>query len=64
MERTVYTYRYRERKENPDHIIRWCRRNFGNRGEGWDFILASFSGEVHIAIWDPKLEATYLLFKY
>jgi hypothetical protein len=40
------------KNKNGKEVIQWCRRNFGNRGDGWDF-----SGGKHIvvSIWNSKL---------
>jgi hypothetical protein len=38
---------------DPKQVISWCRKNFGDRGDGWDF-----SGGVHkaeVTIWSKKL---------
>ena len=37
--RTQYTYDCVYRKEDPSVIVKWLRRNFGERGNGLDFIL-------------------------
>lgn len=40
-------------KGNPKTVIQWCRRNFGNRGDGWDF---TGGGKiVDVLIWSSKL---------
>lgn len=39
--------------DDPQRVISWCRKNFGDRGDGWDF-----SGGVHkaeVTIWSKKL---------
>ena len=43
-----YVYNCKEKKEDPAIIVKWCRRTFGNRGDGWDFSL--ISGNTHIFI--------------
>jgi len=55
--RTQYTYDCDFRKEDPTKIVKWLRRNFGDRGTGWDFIFNK--GCVIIEIWDPKLKTMY-----
>lgn len=42
---------------DPMQVIKWCRKNFGTRGDGWDF---SGSGKtVDISIWSSKLITMY-----
>ena len=46
---------------DPIKIIKWCRRNFGERGDGWDF---NGSGKkVDIIIWSSKLITMYELWQ-
>jgi hypothetical protein len=52
-----YVYDCKKKKEDPTAIIKWCRRNFGDRGAGWDFLL--ISGNVTLIIWDDKLKFMY-----
>jgi len=40
-------------KGNPIEVISWCRRNFGDRGDGWDFSGSTKSLEV--IIWSSRL---------
>ena len=40
-------------KGEPKEVIKWCRRNFGDRGDGWDFSGGTKSLEV--TIWSKKL---------
>jgi hypothetical protein len=40
-------------KGDPKEVIKWCRRNFGDRGDGWDFSGGTKSLEV--TIWSSKL---------
>ena len=56
-----YIYDCKSRKEDPSVIVKWCRRNFGERGIGWDFLLTS--GNVTIIIWDDKFKTMYELWK-
>mgnify|MGYP003350353866 CR=1 FL=1 len=40
-------------KIEPNDYIKWCRRNFGDRGDGWDF---TGGGKiVDVLIWSSKL---------
>jgi hypothetical protein len=54
-----YVYDCRKKKEDPSIIVKWCRRNFGERGVGWDFLLTS--GNVTIILWDDKFKTIYEL---
>jgi hypothetical protein len=56
-----YVYDCKAKKEDPSVIVKWCRRNFGERGIGWDFLLAS--GNVIIILWDDKFKTMYELWK-
>ena len=56
-----YVYNCKEKKEDPAIIVKWCRRTFGNRGDGWDFSL--ISGNITIEIWHDKLQVMYVLCK-
>jgi hypothetical protein len=40
-------------KGDPKTVIQWCRRNFGDRGDGWDFSGGTKSLEV--TIWSSRL---------
>lgn len=40
-------------KGDAKEIIKWCRRNFGNRGDGWDF--SGGIKHVQITIWSSRL---------
>lgn len=40
-------------KGDPTEVIKWCRRNFGERGDGWDF---SGGTKVEVTIWSDKLK--------
>lgn len=68
----VIDYVYVEYKNPRDHtgvtfivkgdskeIIKWCRRNFGQRGDGWDFMAGT--RHVQITIWSSKLITMYEL---
>ena len=55
--KTVYHRDCRYHKEDPASIVKWMRRNFGERHKGWDFSLVG--GCVAIEIWDDKLEFMY-----
>jgi hypothetical protein len=59
--RVQYVYDCKSRKEDPSVIVKWCRRNFGERGVGWDFLLVS--GNVTIILWDDKFKTMYELWK-
>jgi hypothetical protein len=59
--RSLYTYDCVYRKEDPSVIVKWCRRNFGERGNGWDFILNQ--GRVIIEIREHKYKVMYEMWK-
>lgn len=40
-------------KDNTKEVIKWCRRNFGERGDGWDFTAGR--KHVQVTIWSSKL---------
>lgn len=61
--RTYYTYDFRFKKEDPATIVKWLRANMGNRGSGWDFMLSTTNGTIHIEIWDDKLKFMYEMWK-
>ena len=55
--KTVYQRDCRYHKEDPTIIVKWMRRNFGERHRGWDFSLAG--GCVTIELWDDRLITMY-----
>ena len=55
--KTVYRRDCRYHKEDPAIIVKWMRRNFGERHQGWDFSLVG--GCVTIEIWDDRLITMY-----
>ena len=55
--RTVYNRDCRYHKEDPTIIVKWMRRNFGERHQGWDFSLVG--GCVTIELWDDRLITMY-----
>jgi hypothetical protein len=59
--KTTYVYLCKDLKEDPRTIVKWCRRNFGDRGNGWDFMLTS--GNITIEIWNDKLKFMYEMWK-
>ena len=56
-----YVYDCKKKKEDPTVIVKWCRRNFGERGVGWDFLFSS--GNVTIVLWNDKFKTMYELWK-
>ena len=56
-DKKTYVYDCRYRKEDPTKIVKWLRRNFGERGIGWDFHLNKNS--VIIEIWHSNLITMY-----
>ena len=55
--KTVYNRDCSYHKEDPSIIVKWMRRNFGERHQGWDFSLVG--GCVTIEIWDDKFKTMY-----
>lgn len=47
--------------KNFTDTIKWCRRNFGERGDGWDFTAGTKS--VQIKIWSSKLITMWKMWK-
>ena len=56
-DKTQYTYDCVFKKEDPSVIVKWLRRNFGERGNGWDFYLNQ--GRVIIEIRSDKYKVMY-----
>lgn len=50
-----------EVKDNCTEVIKWCRKNFGHRGDGWDF-YGTTRGYT-IEIWSSKLITMYRIWK-
>jgi hypothetical protein len=46
-------------KGDPTQTIKWCRKNFGERGDGWDFTAGT--RHVQLTIWSSKLITMYEL---
>lgn len=38
---------------NSAEIVRWCRRNFGDRGDGWEF--TGTNKYLEVRLWSSKL---------
>lgn len=57
------TYRYDTKVKDSNAVthVKWLRRNFGNRGEGWDFTFCG--GYVIIDIWEIRLQVMYEMWK-
>lgn len=53
----TYVYDCEFRKEDPTKIVKWLRRNFGERGTGWDFHLNKKC--VIVEIWELKFVTMY-----
>ena len=54
----AYYYDTKEKgTKTPTDFVKWLRRNFGERGEGWDFTFNQ--GRVIIEIWYPRLQVMY-----
>lgn len=61
--KTQYTYDYKFKKEDPATIVKWLRKNMGDRGVGWDFVLNSSAGVITVMIYDDKLKFMYEMWK-
>ena len=59
--RTIYRIDLQYRKINEVEHIKWCRRNLGERHDGWDFWMAN--GILYIEVWDDKAKFTYEMWK-
>lgn len=46
-------------KGDPTETIKWCRKNFGERGDGWDFTAGT--RHVQLTMWSSKLITMYEL---
>ena len=42
-------------------VIKWCRRNFGDRGDGWDF--TGGTKNIEVTIWSSKLKVMWELWQ-
>lgn len=47
---------------DPTETIKWCRRNFGARGDGWDF-YGRHGKQYAVEIWSTKLIVMWKLWK-
>lgn len=59
--RVLYKIDLQFRKIDEVDYIKWCRRNLGDRGDGWDFWLAG--GILYIEVWGDKQKFTYEMWK-
>ena len=57
--RKTYLYNCVDKKENPTEIVKWLRRNLGERGKSWDFSF--IKGNVSVDIFDDKAQVIYEL---
>jgi hypothetical protein len=48
-------------KGDPITVLKWCRRNFGNRGDGWDFVGGTRN--IQVTIWSSKLKVMWELWQ-
>ena len=48
---------YSAKTKDSLQTVKWCRRNFGERGDGWDF--AGSGKSLTIFIWSSKLQFMY-----
>jgi hypothetical protein len=52
---------YFQIKDDPVTVIKWCRRNFGARGDGWDFY--GVGRKCTVVIWSSKLITMWYLWQ-
>ena len=57
----VYRIDLKFSKINELEHIKWCRRNLGDRHNGWDFWLAG--NMLYVEIWGDKAKFTYEMWK-
>lgn len=55
----IFTYDCEKTKTDPTDIVKWMRRNFGERGNGWDFLYVSRTNRIVVEIVDPKIQTMY-----
>jgi hypothetical protein len=58
-----FEYEYGKKNESADVIIRWCRRNLGQLGNSWDFILQLKRNTVIIITKNDDAQIKFELFK-
>lgn len=42
-------------------VVKWCRKELGQRGDGWDFFVSN--KKVHLTIWNKKLKFIYTMWQ-
>jgi len=60
---TIYKIDLRYTKINEIEYLKWCRRNLGDRHNGWDFWLEISNQMMYIEIWGEKQKFTYEMWK-
>ena len=55
----TYSYDCSFHKKNPNEMVKWLRRNFGERGAGWDFMFSNNC--VIVTIWKDEFKVMYEL---
>ena len=48
-------------RDDTKEVIKWCRRNFGNRGDGWDFTAGK--KHVQLTIWSKRLITMWMMWQ-
>lgn len=48
-------------RDDQKTVIKWCRKNFGNRGDGWDFTAGT--KHVQLTIWSKRLITMWMLWQ-
>ena len=59
MSKRNYLHDCQDRKEDPATVIKWMRRNFGERGNGWDFSYSSGSNKLWIELSNARYITMY-----
>jgi len=56
-----YDFQFTKDTTTPVELIKWMRRNFGERGNGWDWhgSGARRNGTITILIWNEKMQVMY-----
>ena len=59
----TFIYNYRDKNEDATDIVKWCRMQFGDRGDGWDFYHLLKRGEVIVEFKNEDYATAWVLAK-
>jgi hypothetical protein len=59
VDKRTYVHDCGARKEDPIQIVKWMRRNFGERGHGWDFGYSESGRKIWLELRDDKIIMMY-----